>query len=141
MYVFQWSESFERYEFTSGKELYYGLQYDLSSETVDLIIANLPEWRQEQIEKEEEAKSKELINTTFFSCDLRCAQYEYNRKPKPRHIGEDGYHHIATYHVEDEPVPPYQIPPMQPMAYPVFIPTEQKPPKPKPRRRGDINED
>ena len=142
MYVFQWTDTFERYEFTIGREIYYGLHYDLNPETVELIIANLPEWREEQIRKEEEAKKKEVINTTYFSAQLNCRAYKQAKPHKPHCPGENGYHHIATYHYEDEPVPLYQIPQMPPMAYPCFVPAEPKPkPKPKPRRRGDINED
>lgn len=141
MYVFQWSKDFERYEFTSGKEVYYGLNYDLSSETVELIIANLPAWREEQIAKEEEAKDKDIINTTFFSCILNCSQYEQLKPKKCIYPGEEGYHHIATYHIEDEPVPPYQVQKFPPLAYPFFIPVEPPKTAPKPCRRGDLNDD
>lgn len=137
MFVFTWSYEFERYELTYSKEIYFGIPFTLSQETINSLITPLIPWREEQIRKEEEEKDKDIINTTLFSCDLRCSEYEFDKKQKNCEITED-YHHIATYHKEDSPVPLYKDyywP--HPIAYPVFIPSDVKPNPAPPHRRGD----
>lgn len=80
MFVLTWSEEFERYELTYNKEIYFGITFNLSEETLDLLRAPLVNWREEQTKKEEEEKKKEIINTTLFSCDLRCSEYEFDKR-------------------------------------------------------------
>lgn len=142
MFVFVWSEEFERYELTYNKEIYYGLIYNLPQETIEALTAPLTDWRAEQIRKEEEEKDKDIINTTLFSVILNCSEYDIDKRI--RNFDDNNYHHIATYHKEDSIVPPYTnpMPVAPPIAYPVFIPSNssQNPVKP-PRRRGDINAD
>lgn len=139
MFVLTWSEEFERYELTYNKEIYFGITFNLSEETLNLLRAPLVDWREEQIKKEEEEKKKEIINTTLFSCDLRCSEYEFDKRQKNYDITEN-YHHIATYHKEDAPVPLYKKDQgVHPIAYPVFVPKEDSfKPVPPPHRRGDI---
>lgn len=142
MFVFVWSEEFERYELTYNKEIYYGLIYNLPQETIEALTAPLTDWRAGQIRKEEEEKDKDIINTTLFSVILNCSEYDIDKRI--RNFDDNNYHHIATYHKEDSIVPPYTnpMPVAPPIAYPVFIPSNssQNPAKP-PRRRGDINAD
>ena len=143
MFILTWSPNFERFELTFGRELYFGIKYNLSEEVVSSLSDSLIQWREDFIEAKEKVKDKDIINTTLFSAQLNCKEYEYDNalKHDEHHSHHHGYHHVATYHKEDCIVPEYHNPCEPPIAYPVFIPAAPPPQKcRKPRRRDDINE-
>lgn len=148
-----WSEEFSRYEIFDGKEIYYGIDFKLTSNEFD--DTNLQIWREEKIEKEEAQKDEDIINTTFFSAVLNCQFYERDKnltleegykRLYPELVNGDkecGCHmkHLLTYHIEPKEVPYLKsnFSP-NPVLYPVFIPRPPLPPKHKPCKRDDLNE-
>lgn len=148
-----WSEEFSRYELRDGKEVYYGIKYELKSSEFD--DAALQEWRVEKIKEEEENKNKDIINTTYFSAILKCDFYEQDKhltekegldrmfmKWKKCGCDKPPYYHFATYHIENKEVPclDHNFAPT-PVLYPIFIP--KCPPTCYPKRpaarRDDLN--
>lgn len=133
MLVLKYAESFDKFELISCKELYYGIEYTITEEQLDLITTNLPEWREELIRKEEEEQG-EIINTTYFSAILKCQEYIPNKPARPHHDCEDmPYVHVGTFHKEKAPVNEYHNY-NPPIAYPVFL---REPKRKKPSKRRD----
>lgn len=147
MFVFLWDTQFEKYIYEIGKELYFGIQYTITENSANEIITVLNTWREEVIQREEENKDMDIINTTPFSASLHCQFYKQkNNKIVGRAFTnhntdiEGSWNHIATYHFEKEQVRP-ALPPSKPvdLTYPWFIPVPApKPPKPKPKRRDEF---
>ena len=140
MFVFNYSTEFEKFEVSIGKELYYGVQYELKPDSVETIQGILATWRTEL--EENKRTDVEVINTTPFSVSLHCKFFERNKTTAIRgafdNLNED-YLHVSTYHCEPQKVKPYHVPVQQVIpVYPVPIPKGpcRKPSKP-PRRRDD----
>lgn len=136
-FIFFWLET-NRYEVSKGRELYYGLEIKMPTEVANTISTSLLTWREEMERKEEEDKEKEVINTTFFSAILNCQFYRQDKNLTPQekinrmalHCDNPcdcHYHHLATYHIENEKVPELSstFSPV-PVLYPVFIPKDKK---------------
>lgn len=149
----------EIFTFSEGREIYYGLRYVLSEDSIIELATGLEAWRLEKLAKEEETKDMDVINTTYFSAQLNCDFYEYEKGltekeglkrmialfPNGIPCGDGTYYHLATYHVEPGKVPCYHPNSgkvaFAPLPYPVFIPPKRKcPPPPPPQRRGDLSE-
>lgn len=145
------------YEISCGREIYYGLHFDLSTDSISEIQVGLEEWRK-LFERKENCKETDVINTTYFSAQLNCDFYEWEKglteeEGIKRIIAQfpDGVpcrggklYHLATFHIEPHKVPCYHPEngnfAFAPMPYPIFVPKpcHKKPPKP-PMRRGDID--
>ena len=147
----------QEFDIYDGIEIVYKIRYEFPSDSVLELQVNLGAWREEMIEKEEENKDIDIINTTYFSAQLNCDFYEAVRGLTPQEglkrifaqypdgipCGEGQYYHLETLHIE-----PYKVPwfnptagrtAFVPAAYPVFIPTKCE--KKKPCRRDDLNDD
>lgn len=144
MFIIEWDKNFEKYIYSIGKELYYGIQYTLTEESANAIIEVLNTWKTEA----DENKNSELdvINTTPFSATLSCKYFKAgqtyrNLQSNTNHNCdvEGDYQHIATYHIENKQIKPAPMSnkPVN-LAYPWFVPAPapQCPP-PKPKRRDD----
>lgn len=159
--IFQatWNEDNQIYDFSTGREIYYGLEFTLSNNSMVDIALGLETWRAEMIEKEQEAEELDVINTTFFSVKLECAFYEYEKGlteeegirriiakyPNGIPCRDGTFYHLATFHIEPHKVPMYHPHngkvAFAPMPYPVFIPPKVQPEPPAPpQRRGDISD-
>lgn len=144
MFTFTWDEGEQTYKLTSNKEIYFGITFNLNSESEQAIVTPLLSWREDYIKKEEEQGEQDIINTTLFSCDLQCREYEYDKRLKnsEQFCFDNRVHHIATYHKEDSPVTPYSEPnTSSAIAYPVFIPSKPSKKIAPPHRRGDCCDD
>ena len=157
--IFQaiWDDTDKIYDFSSGKEIYYGLIFNLSDNSMVDLAVGLEAWRAEMEEKEQQASELDVINTTFFSAKLECQFYEWERGlteeegikriiaafPDGVPCSDGTYYHLATFHIEPHKVPCYHPEngkvAFAPMPYPVFIPPKSNLPRP-PRRRGDISD-
>lgn len=142
LFILEWDSSFEKWTVKLGKELIYGITYELSDAALETLQEPLTTWRTAFIE-EKEKSTADIINTTPFSAILRCKYYSPIIK-NPRktnyvnhNIGE-GYRHIATFHKEDAPVTEAYDTRTMIGYYPWFVPAPHmsEPPKP-PRRRDD----
>lgn len=140
MFIFNWSNEFEKFETSIGEELYYGIQYELKAESIESIQEVLANWRSEL--EENKRADVDIINTTLFSVILNCSAYEKIKSLGIRgtfdNLNED-YLHVATYHCEPNKIKPYDAPAQQVIpVYPVPIPKGpcKKPSRP-PRRRDD----
>ena len=99
-------------------------------------------------EYEEEAKHKEIINTTYFSAMLNCDFYTQSKTPIKSLYpiiddSQSDLYHLATYHIEPQKVGETKpsIAPV-PWLYPVFIPKPECKNKPKPTwKRKDVEHD
>lgn len=74
MFVFNYSTEFEKFETSIGKELYYGIQYELKSDSIETIQEVLATWRSEL--EENKRTDIDVINTTPFSVILNCCHYD-----------------------------------------------------------------
>lgn len=147
------------FDFSEGREIYYGLKYTLSDDSMVELAVGLESWRLEMIAHEEDSKDLEVINTTYFSAKLECDFYEWEKGlteeegikrmiaffPNGIPCKDGTYYHLATFHIEPHKVPCYHPEngkvAFAPMPYPVFIPPRCKKDLPRlPRRRGDICE-
>ena len=154
MFQLDWDKEEEKYIVSSGKELYYNLLYTASEESVTALQAAPTEWREEMIKKEEDTEDVEVINTTYFSANLNCDFYEYQKGLTEEEgwrrielqyaktpVESDKIQHLLTYHIEPKRVPYEDLrhsnSPM-PILYPVYIPKMPKPPKGYPQRRDDL---
>lgn len=148
LFIFKYDESFDKYIPDIGRELLYGIPFEMEEESIESLQAPLIEWRRERIEWEKELKEKDIINTTNFYCQLRCKQFSPKRREGIRNPHEftnnnccedADYKHIATYHIEDDKVEEAHhcnLPPIG--VYPWFIPAPAPcPPKRPPVKRGD----
>lgn len=144
MFIIEWDKNFEKYIYSIGKELYYGIQYTLMETSANEIIEVLNAWKTEADENKN--ADLDVINTTPFSATLSCKYFKAGkiyRGIQSHHNHncdvEDEYEHIATYHLEPHEVKPAPMPnkPVN-LAYPWFIPAPA-PHKsvPKPKRRDD----
>lgn len=154
IFKINWSEEFSRYEISDGKEIYYGIDFKLTSTEFD--DTNLQIWRIEKEEEEREKEDADIINTTYFSAVLNCQFYDYDKnlteKEAYARLYSEGHnldqncccgpYHLLTYHIEPKEVPYLKsnFSP-NPVLYPVFIPRPAhkhhcKPPV----RRDDIND-
>lgn len=148
LFIFKYDESFSKYTPDIGRELLYGIPFEMTSESIETLQAPLATWREKRIAWEEELKKKDIINTTPFSVILNCKYYESRKREGIRNpheftnnnCCEDAeYKHIATYHIEDDKVEEAHhcnLPPVG--VYPWFIPAPAPcPPKRPPVKRGD----
>lgn len=150
-----WNYEEEIFEIRNGHEVYYGTPYILETDSIVTITSQLGVWRNEMEEKEKENENYDVINTTYFSANLNCDFYEYEKGlteeegirrmiahyPKGIPCKDGSYYHLATFHIEPYKVPMYHPEngkvAFAPMPLPIFIPKPvQKIPPPK--RRGDI---
>lgn len=146
MFILNYDESFSKYTAQIGRELIYGITYELTSAAVESLQEPLLNWRTQMIEKEESCK-KDIINTTPFSVVLNCKYYESCCRPGIRNPNkftnyncdcDDKYQHIATYHAEDCKVEEAKDPSCQQIGfYPWFVPVAPQCNKKKPPIRRD----
>lgn len=148
LFIFKYDESFDKYTTETGRELIYGIPYELADSSIESLQEPLKTWRAEMIEKEETSKDQDIINTTPFSAILNCkyfAKYHEFGIRNPNQFtnynvceDDDRYRHIATYHKEDAPVKEaHNCPPQAIGYYPWFIPAPVPCPPPKPPKRRD----
>lgn len=148
-----YDETDSEFKISEGREVYYGLNYVLSENSILDIAANLETWRNAQIQPEPEPEG-DAINTTYFSADLRCDFYDHEKGlteaegirriiaqfPDGVPLKDGTYYHLATFHFEPHKVPCYHPEngrvAFAPMPYPVYIPPKFY--KAPPQRRGDI---
>ena len=152
-----WDEEDKIFDFSSGREIYYGLKFNLSDNSMIELAVGLEGWRTEMEEAEKESEDLDVINTTYFSAKLECDFYEWEKGlteaegikriiaafPNGVPCKDGTYYHLATFHIEPHKVPCYHPEngkvAFAPMPYPVFIPPRCKKDLPRPpRRRGDI---
>ena len=150
-----WNEQNGQFDISIGHEVFYNIIYNLSENSIHEINAGLIQWRADEKEKEEERKDMDIINTTYFSAQLNCEFYEWEKgltelegikrliKEFPEGIPcKDGTtYHLATFHAEPHKVPLYHPEngkvAFAPMPYPVFVPPACK--KKKCITRGEQN--
>lgn len=150
-----WKKPEREFQVSIGREVYYGLPFELSEDSIAELTVGLECWREDMEEKEKENEQYDVINTTYFSANLNCEFYEWEKglteeQGIKRMIMEfpdgipckDGtYYHLATFHIEPYKVPMYHPEngkvAFAPMPYPVFVPKPCAPPPPPPRRRED----
>lgn len=153
-----WNERKEIFEIKNGHEVYYRIPYELNQDSTILITSQLGVWRNEMEEKEKEREHYDIINTTYFSANLNCEFYEWERGlteeegikriiahyPKGVPCKDGTYYHLATFHIEPYKVPQYHPEngkvAFAPMPYPVFVPKPCPPPPPPPKRREDCGD-
>lgn len=146
-----WSEEKKTYKLSSGKEIYYGIPYLLTAESIGTIIAGLESFRNKLLQEAENTEDMDVINTTHFSAILNCDAYERDKTlteqegmnrmfinagiEPPCRCG-DWYYLMGTYHIEPNKVP-YYVPPVSstplfaPMPYPYNVkPKKLKKPSP-----------
>lgn len=151
-----WNDKEDIYDFSKGIEIYYGIQYELSSDSIVELAVNLEGWRLDMEEKEEKSKDSDVINTTYFSAQLNCDFYEQEKGlteeegikriiaafPNGIPCSDGSYYHLATFHIEPNKVPCYHPEngkvAFAPLPYPVFVPKKSNNSIP-PQRRGDFN--
>lgn len=150
----QYNEETKEFDISQGKEICYGVSCEIA-EDLELLQLGLLSLKEdiENIESEE----KDIINTTYFSAELKCRFYEWEKGldyyegikriiaqyPNGIPINCNGeLYHLATYHIENRCVPCYHPengqPAFAPMPYPVFIPPKCH--KRKPKTRDELNE-
>lgn len=119
-----------KYETTNGYELFYGIPFIVSS-TDFWVEDELLVWRNDMIAAEEKEEPKEIINTTYFSAILNCQFYEFNKENKEKKLlpicnqpDDCRYHHLSTYHMEDEKIPLNQFSP-SPFLEPTYRPRKK----------------
>lgn len=144
MFIIKWDDSFEKYIYDIGEELYFGIQYTLMEGSANEIIDVLNTWK-EEVDASKNSEI-EVVNTTPFSASLHCRYYHKSNphivpRPHTNHNCdiEDGFEHIATYHIENKSIKPAPIgdKPVN-LAYPWFIPAPAPhAPKLKPKRRDE----
>lgn len=109
-------------------------------------------------EKEKENENYDVINTTYFSANLNCDFYEYEKGlteeegirrmiahyPKGIPCKDGSYYHLATFHIEPYKVPMYHPEngkvAFAPIPYPVFVPSPCPPRHAHPKRREDYGD-
>lgn len=126
-----------------GRELVYGINYELSSAGLESLQEPLTTWRTDFLQKKEASKG-DIINTTAFSAILRCEHYEpirqngvHNPNKFVNHNCGEGYQHIATFHKEDTLVEEAYDKRHMIGYYPWFVPAPPRPKPPKPPKRRD----
>ena len=75
LFIIDWDKDFEKWVCTMGRELVYGINYELSSAGLESLQEPLTTWRTDFLQKKEASKG-DIINTTAFSAILRCEHYE-----------------------------------------------------------------
>lgn len=154
-YTATYNKDLYEFEISDGEEICYNLKWQLSEDDIELIKLGLASFK-EDIENTPE-EEKDVINTTFFSAELRCKFYEWERGltyadgvkrilaqyPDGIPLDENNtYYHLATFHCENAKVPCYHPenghPVFAPMPYPVYIPSPCK--KQKPPTRDELND-
>jgi hypothetical protein len=136
-----WNDKTNEYDISEGKEIFYHLKYTLTDETVENFQINLLVWREDMEKKEKDGKELDLINTTYFTAELDCQFYEFN-KEKKRPEDYPHLHHVATYHIEPHKVKEMEQPKEIPTGFPCVLPPYPVPTefREKPIRRGDRDE-
>ena len=145
----------KEFDIMDGIEIVYGIIYEFPADSILEVQVELSAWREEMIEKEEEHKDIDIINTTYFSGQLNCSFFKPIKGLKPedgvRRIiaefpdgvpcGDGQYYHIETLHIEPNKVPWYNPNAgkvaFAPIPYPVFVPAPCK--EKKVYRRDDLN--
>lgn len=145
MFIFTYDDAFERFIYSIGTELYYGIQYTMMEGSANEIITVLDTWKEEM--EEQASQEKDIINTTPFTASLACKYYskQYIKGTTRDYTNhncdiENDYRHVATYHMENELINPTHYPnkPVE-LAYPWFIPVPaHKKHKQPPKRRDDM---
>lgn len=106
------NEETNTFEFKDGKDVYYGLHYEVDEESVDDIQLGLLTFKEDLEEQIEKEGKLEQINTTPFSSCLICDHYKHINNlsfengvhrmflqyPEGIPLGDEKYYHIATYH-------------------------------------------
>lgn len=146
----------DEYTISEGVEIFYKEDATLLQDDINVIKENLLLWREMILEKEKQ--EIDIINTTYFSAQLNCDFYEWEKGltesegirriiaeyPDGIQLKDGSYYHLATYHIEAGKIPCYHPQngkvAFAPFPYPVYCPTPCKPMPRPPRRRGDINE-
>lgn len=134
----------QEFDISNGTEIVYGIVYTFPTDHILEVQVELGAWRDDMIAKEEESKDIDIINTTYFTADLKCRFFNPVRGLTPaeglRRIfaefphgipcGDGQYYHIETLHVEPGKVPWWNPNAgkvaFAPMPYPVFIPEKCK---------------
>ena len=106
---------------------------------INVIKENLLLWREMILEKEKQ--EIDIINTTYFSAQLNCDFYEWEKGltesegirriiaeyPDGIRLKDGSYYHLATYHIEPGKIPCYHPQngkvAFAPFPYPVYCPT------------------
>ena len=141
----------------AGREIYYGIKFIMSDESISAAQVGLCEWREKMLK--DDKRECEVINTTYFSAQLNCDFYEWEKglteeegvkriiKQFPNGIPcKDGsYYHLATFHVEPHKVPCYHPEngkvAFAPFPYPVVLPQKCNKPCRPPKKRKDCQDD
>ncbi len=131
LFILEWDSNFEKWTTNTGKELIYGINYELSDAALESLQEVLTTWRTSFITEKEESTA-DIINTTPFSAILRCKYFDpiKNKIPKNNYVNHnvgEGYRHIATYHKEDTPVMEAYDTRTMVGYYPWFVPAPPRP--------------
>jgi hypothetical protein len=139
--MFDATYSTDKWVISKGIESIYKAIYEIQTDDIEIIEVGLALWRDKYLSEKQPnceccKKEPDVINTTFFSSEVRCNFYDWNKKqynesiedliriyPKGVPLGHHGFlYHLATFHCEPDQVPYYQDcgpnPPYSPLPYP-----------------------
>lgn len=152
-----YNEETGEFDIPAGIEICYGIECTIAEDLDTLQLGLLSLKEDLELAEDTEQEEGDVINTTYFSANLNCQFYEWEkgldyhagvqriiaRYPHGVPLGKEGeLYHLATFHKEDHCVPCYHPenghPAFAPMPFPVYIPPKCE--RKRPPTRDELNE-